>query len=176
MVPRRICVFSLHPTRDVILEAPELELGRVGRAASWFTYPAGKALNAARTAGRLGTRVRAVVLAPPQWRAMLKDFLGGYSVAVDHLPVAGEGRFCVMLNEKRRETVINTDLKMKVSRADFEAGCVATVFVRPRTGFGVPSANAPERHRKSLILHRITTLPLPACLSINTVQIIVIAP
>ena len=93
----------------------------MGRAASWFTYPAGKALNAARTAGRLGTRVRAVVLAPPQWRAMLKDFLGGYSVAVDHLPVAGEGRFCVMLNEKRRETVINTDLKMKFSRADFEA-------------------------------------------------------
>lgn len=121
MPDRRICVFSLHPTRDVILETPDLVLGEVGRAASWFTYPAGKALNAARVAGRLGGRVRAVVIAPRQWRDMLRSFLGGYSVAVDHLPVAGEGRFCVMLNERNRETVMNTDLDMDFTRADFSA-------------------------------------------------------
>jgi len=142
-LPRPICVFSLHPTRDVILETPDLELGEVGRASSWFTYPAGKALNAARTAGQLGGRVSAVVLAPPQWRSGLIEFLGRYRVRVDQIPVAGEGRFCVMLNERRRETVVNTDLRMKFSAADRRALAAAVQRQAAAGGFMVFAGSLP---------------------------------
>jgi len=107
-----ITVLSLHPTRDVILDVPNLALGEVNRAQEWFSYPAGKALNVARTVGMLGGRAEAILFAPPHWAGLLKDFLGKYSVSFSHIPVEGEGRVCVMLDEGGRETTINTDLRM----------------------------------------------------------------
>ncbi len=103
---------SLHPTRDVVLRAFEFELGQVQRAESWFSYPGGKALNAARTSGLLGGSPLAVVLAPAGWRPLLRKFLHAFRVRFQLLPVEGEGRLCIALNEARRETVINTDLKL----------------------------------------------------------------
>jgi len=106
---------SLHPTRDVVLGIRDLDLGRVLRAEAWFTYPGGKALNAARTAGLLGSGTRALVLAPAAWRSLLRGFLGRYRVGFTLLPVDAEGRVCVVLNEHGRETVINTDLKLALT-------------------------------------------------------------
>ncbi len=165
MVPRSICVFSLHPTRDVILETPFLELGEVGRASSWFSYPAGKALNAARTAGQLpGSRVRAVVLAPPAWGDNLKDFLGRYRVALRHVPVVGEGRVCVMLNERRRETVINTDLNMSFSAKESLALARAVRKEGIGGGFMVFAGSLPPTLRVSRYrdLLRLASSPLSA--------------
>ena len=108
-----LTVLSLHPTRDVILDVPDLALGGVNRARKWFSYPAGKALNAARTAGMLGGNARAILFAPAHWAATLGEFLGKYGVKFTHLPVDGEGRVCVMLNQGKKETVVNTDLLMK---------------------------------------------------------------
>jgi len=107
-----LTVLSLHPTRDVILDVPDLALGGVNRARNWFAYPAGKALNVARTAGMLGADARAILFAPAHWSGILDEFLGKYGVKFTHIPVAGEGRVCVMLNRGRKETVINTDLLM----------------------------------------------------------------
>ncbi len=141
--PRSLCVFSLHPTRDLILETPKLGLGEVGRAASWFSYPAGKALNAARTAGQLGGCVKAVVLAPLHWRNNLLEFLGRYGVRLKHIPVPGEGRICVLLNEPRRETVINTDLHMRLSAQTFLALARAVRGEARRPGFMVFADSPP---------------------------------
>ena len=113
MPSRDIVYFSLHPTRDVALNLERAELGQVLRARSWFQYPGGKGLNAARTAGMLEGRVRAVTMAPPSWRAEVRGFLSRYGVGNRFIPVEGEGRTCVVINEGSRETVINTDLKMQ---------------------------------------------------------------
>lgn len=162
---RRVCVFSLHPTRDVIMETPRLALGEVGRAASWFSYPAGKALNAARTAGQLGGHITAVVLAPPHWRDQLCKFLTRYRVKLRHVPVPGEGRICVLLNEPRRETVINTDLHMKISREDFSLLARTVQREARRAGYVVfagslPPALGRARWRKLLQLATATSSAL----------------
>ncbi len=111
----RVCVLSLHPTRDVILDVPDLAPGGVNRARSWFSYPAGKALNVARTVGMLGGQSEAIVLAPAHWASLLAGFLGRYRVGFRHFPVEGEGRVCVMLDERSRETVVNTDLRLRMA-------------------------------------------------------------
>ncbi len=118
---QRISFCSLHPTRDVILDTPDFAAGQVNRAARWFSYPGGKALNAARTAGLLGGDVRAVILGPPEWRGMLGKFLARFGVDFEMIPVAGEGRICVMINERGRETVINTDLSMRLNDSDISS-------------------------------------------------------
>jgi len=138
-----LTVLSLHPTRDVILDVPDLALGGVNRARSWFSYPAGKALNAARTAGMLGGDARALLLAPPHWAGLLGEFLGRFGVSFVHLPVEGEGRVCVMLNRGKMETVINTDYQLKpgprlISRL---LGLVMKVAEKP--GFLVVSGSLP---------------------------------
>jgi 1-phosphofructokinase family hexose kinase len=113
MPSRDIVFFSLHPTRDVALNLERADLGQVLRARSWFQYPGGKGLNAARTAGMLEGRVRAVTMAPPSWRAEVRNFLSRHGVRNRFIPVEGDGRTCVVINEGTRETVINTDLKMQ---------------------------------------------------------------
>lgn len=135
--------YSLHPTRDVVLETPDLRLGSVGRAASWFAYPGGKALNAARTAGLLGAQVEMTALAPSAWSANLKEFLGKCGVAFRHVISPGEGRVCVMLNERGRETVINTDLSMNLTRDVFQALAHAVLRDSRRRGFVVFSGSPP---------------------------------
>ena len=92
-----------------------MALGGVNRARKWFSYPAGKALNAARTAGMLGGDARAILFAPAHWAGTLAEFLGKYGVKFTHIPVEGEGRVCVMLNRGKVETVVNTDLEMRPS-------------------------------------------------------------
>lgn len=103
---------SMHPTRDVVLPVPGFKAGGVLRAPGWFSYPGGKALNAARAAGKTGAASRAVVLAPPEWRTRLREFLGRDRVGFTLIPVEGEGRVCAVLRDGTRETVINTDLRM----------------------------------------------------------------
>ena len=63
----------------------------------------------------LGGKAQAILFAPPHWAGLLEEFLGKYGVSYMHLPVEGEGRVCVMLNQGRKETVINTDLQMHPS-------------------------------------------------------------
>ena len=140
---------SLHPTRDVVLGIRDLDLGNVLRAETWFTYPGGKALNAARTAGMLGGRSRAIVLSPPAWRGLLRGFLGRFRVGFTLLPVDAEGRVCVVLNEggqgcaRSRETVINTDLHLTLTGS--QRTRLATVVRRAsrRPGFLVLAGSRP---------------------------------
>jgi len=140
---------SLHPTRDVVLCVRDLDLGKVLRADEWFTYPGGKALNAARTAGMLGGRVRALVAAPPGWRGNLREFLGRYRVGFSLLPVRGEGRTCVVLNERvsgrarARETVINTDLRLVLTALDRARLAAAVRRASRRRGFLVFAGSLP---------------------------------
>lgn len=138
-----ICVLSLHPTRDVILDVPGLELGGVNRAREWFSYPAGKALNCARTVGMLGGRAQAIVFAPGNWAGILRGFLGGFHVRHSLIPVGGEGRVCVMLGEGRRETVINTDLKMHPTPAQKGRLLRLIRAAARRGGFLVASGSLP---------------------------------
>lgn len=142
-VPTALCFCSLHPTRDVVLETPRLALGGVVRAAAWFSYPAGKALNAARTAGGLGGRVRALVMAPPGWRRRLREFLGNAHVGFRLLPVGGEGRICVILGERARETVINTDLALRLTGAQRVGLAAAVRRAARRSGFLVFAGSLP---------------------------------
>ena len=159
----RLTFCSLHPTRDVVLGVRDLDLGKVLRADEWFSYPGGKALNAARTAGMLAggpaPRVRALVAAPPGWRGNLREFLGRYRVGFSLLPVRGEGRTCVVLNEGRRETVINTDLKLVLTPADRArlAGAVRRAARRP--GFLVFAGSLPPSllGRATRDLYRLAT-------------------
>jgi fructose-1-phosphate kinase PfkB-like protein len=138
-----LTVLSLHPTRDVILDVPDLALGGVNRARKWFSYPAGKALNAARTAGMLGGDARAILFAPAHWSATLGEFLGKYGVQFTHLPVEGEGRVCVMLNQGKKETVVNTDLRMHPAPG-LVARLMALVLKEARNpGFIVVSGSLP---------------------------------
>jgi 1-phosphofructokinase len=134
---------SLHPTRDVVLGVRDLDLGNVLRAEAWFTYPGGKALNAARTAGMLGARSRALVLSPPAWRGLLREFLGRFRVGFVLLPVDAEGRVCVVLNEGRRETVINTDLQLRLSVASRARLATAVRRASRRPGFLVLAGSLP---------------------------------
>ena len=138
-----ITVLSLHPTRDVILDVPDLALGGVNRARKWFSYPAGKALNAARTAGMLGGDSRAILFAPAHWSGMLKKFLGRFGVRFMHLVVEGEGRVCVMLNQGRKETVINTDLLMRPSPRLIGRMMGLVMQAAARPGFIVCSGSLP---------------------------------
>jgi 1-phosphofructokinase family hexose kinase len=115
----------------------------VGRAASWFAYPGGKALNAARTAGLLGAKVELTALAPSEWATNLREFLGKYGVTLRHIVSPGDGRVCVMLNERGRETVINTDLSMNLTRDVFQELAAAVLKDSRRRGFIVFSGSPP---------------------------------
>lgn len=139
-----LTVLSLHPTRDVILDVPDLALGGVNRARNWFSYPAGKALNAARTAGMLGGDARAILFAPPHWAGTLKGFLGRYGVSFVHIPVEGEGRVCVMLNRGKVETVVNTDLKMRPSSGLISRLMGLVMKAAGQPGFIVVSGSLPS--------------------------------
>jgi len=139
----RVGAFYLHPTRDVVVQLPRVRLGKVNRAGVWFTYPGGKALNAARTVGLLGGRVRAVVLAPGHWRPMLREFLGRFGVAFKLVRVRGEGRFCVMLNEDGRETVVNTDAAVTLDASVMRELTRAVDSVSHASDFVVFSGSVP---------------------------------
>lgn len=141
--PMRVAAFYLHPTRDVVLQLPRVALGSVNRTASWFTYPGGKALNAARTVGLLGGRCKAVVLAPAHWRSMLREFLGRFGVDLRMVRVSGEGRFCVILNEDGRETVVNTDLSLKIGAPALKDLARAVESVSRSSDFAVFSGSVP---------------------------------
>lgn len=135
--------FSLHPTRDVVVSLPRVALGEVQRAQAWTTYPGGKALNGARTAGLLQGSPRVVVVAPTVWRTWLSGILATHGVRWRMLPISGEGRVCVILNEGRRETVINTDLTMTFTQRLFAALAKAVRRTASRPGFLVLAGSLP---------------------------------
>jgi len=135
--------FSLHPTRDVVVSLPRVTLGEVQRAAAWTSYPGGKALNGARTAGLLKGSPRAVVVAPAVWRTWLHGALATHGVRWRLLPISGEGRVCVILTEDRRETVINTDLRMTFTPRLFAALAKGVRHAASRPGFLVFAGSLP---------------------------------
>lgn len=134
---------SMHPTRDVVLPVPGFRAGGVLRAPGWFAYPGGKALNAARAAGKLGAKSRVVVLAPPDWRDRLREFLGRDRVGFTLIPVEGEGRVCAVLRDGTRETVINTDLKMQLSSKARAALAAGIARAARRDGFVLLAGSLP---------------------------------
>jgi 1-phosphofructokinase family hexose kinase len=135
--------FSLHPTRDVVVSLPRVALGDVQRADAWISYPGGKALNGARTAGLLGGSPRAIVVAPTVWRTWLRGILAAHGVRWRMLPVVGEGRVCVILNERRRETVINTNLTMEFTPRLYAAVAKFVRQTAARPGFLVFAGSLP---------------------------------
>lgn len=140
---QRISFCSLHPTRDLILDVPYCAAGDVNRASGWFSYPGGKALNAARTAGILGGNIRAVIVAPVDWGSALKRFLPRFGVSFEMVPVAGEGRICVMINERRRETVINTDLSSRLDDKSISSLAIAIRRAAERSRYVVFAGSPP---------------------------------
>lgn len=146
--------FPLHPTQDVVMEAPDFKSGEVLRARAWFSYPGGKALNAARVAGRLGGDARALVAAPAVWRSRLRAFLAPDRVRWTLLPVVGEGRVCLVLREHGRETVINTTLAMTFTRRHWLVLAGAVRRAAARSGFTVFAGSLPP----SLSARQLRTL------------------
>lgn len=160
---QRISFCSLHPTRDLILDVPDCAAGDVNRADNWFSYPGGKALNAARAAGILGGDAWAVVLGPADWSSVLKGFLSRFGVSFEMIPVAGEGRICVMINERDRETVINTDLSMRLSNQTISLLAAAIRRAAQRSRYVVFAGSPPPglglRRLRSLFRIAATASP-----------------
>ncbi|MFP4466350.1 MAG: 1-phosphofructokinase family hexose kinase [Candidatus Goldiibacteriota bacterium] len=105
-----ILTVNLNPSTDIVAPVSSIEKGAVLRSKKILSYPGGKASNTARVLSLLGIRpVLAGFCGDSDLPGTIHFFLN-HKINPDLIPVKGENRICIILNEFSpvSETVINS--------------------------------------------------------------------
>jgi tagatose 6-phosphate kinase len=118
-----ITTVSLNSTTDIIVPLLKFIPGKVLRTPVIYSYPGGKAVNAARVLRILGADVTVSGFCGKADIKPMLDFTAKHGIKTAFTAVPGRNRLCVIVNESSVpvETVINSGSKIKISGDDTSA-------------------------------------------------------